>query len=52
MDALKKSILCYQVSNTRSIGPCILTMRMAFEKFKEFPGLALKFVSSGYSVFV
>lgn len=51
MDALKKSILAYQVSNTRSIGPCILTMRMAFDKFKEFPGLALKFVSDGYSVY-
>ncbi len=51
MDALKKSILGYQVSNTRSIGPCILTMRMAFAKFKEFPGLALKFVSDGYSVY-
>ena len=51
MDALKKSILGYQVSNTRSVGPCILSMRMAFEKFKEFPGLALKFVSDGYSVY-
>lgn len=51
MDALKKSILGYQVSNSRSIGPCILTMRMAFAKFKEFPGLALKFVSDGYSVY-
>ena len=51
MDALKKSILGYQVSNTRSIGPCILAMRMAFDKFKEFPGLALKFVSDGYSVY-
>lgn len=51
MDALKKSILGYQVSNTRSIGPCILAMRMAFDKFKEFPGLNLKFVADGYSVY-
>ncbi|MBZ2174718.1 transposase [Schnuerera sp. xch1] len=51
MDALKKSILGYQVSNTRSIDPCILAMRMAFQKFKEFPGLNLKFVSNGYSVY-
>lgn len=51
MDALKKSILGYQVSNTRSIGPCILAMRMAFDKFKNFPGLNLKFVADGYSVY-
>ncbi len=37
MDACKKPILAYQVSDTRAIGPCILTMRMAFDKFKEFP---------------
>lgn len=51
MDALKKSVLGYQVSNTRSIGPCILAMRMAFEKFKKFPGLKLNFISDGYSVY-
>lgn len=51
MDAIKKSILGYQVSDTRAIGPCILAMRMAFSKFKEFPGKALKFVSDGYSVY-
>lgn len=37
MDACKKSILGYQVSDSRSIGPCVLAMRMAFEKFEEFP---------------
>ena len=37
MDALKKSILGYQVSGTRDVGPCILAMRMAFSKFKTFP---------------
>lgn len=51
MDALKKSILGYQVSGTRDVGPCILAMRMAFSKFKEFPGKALKFVSDGYSAY-
>ncbi|WP_243124383.1 transposase [Clostridium sp. AWRP] len=30
MDAYKKSILGYQVSNTSSVGPCILAMHMAF----------------------
>jgi transposase-like protein/rubredoxin len=51
MDAIKKSILGYQVSNTRDVGPCILAMRMAFSKFKEFPGKALKFISDGYSAY-
>lgn len=51
MDALKKSILGYQVSNSRDTGPCILAMRMAFAKFKEFPGKALRFVADGYTAY-
>ena len=51
MDACKKSILGYQVSDTRAVGPCILAMRMAFDKFKNFPGKALKFVADGYSAY-
>ena len=51
MDACKKSILGYQVSDTRSVGPCILAMRMAFEKFKTFPNKALKFIADGYSAY-
>nr|WP_242984070.1 hypothetical protein [Clostridium putrefaciens] len=41
MDAIKKSILGYQASFTRDTVPCILTMRMAFDKFKEFAGILL-----------
>lgn len=51
MDACKKSILGYQVSDTRSVGPCILSMRMAFEKFKTFPNRALRFIADGYSAY-
>lgn len=51
MDACKKSILGYQVSDTRSVGPCILAMRMAFDKFKNFPQKALKFIADGYSAY-
>lgn len=51
MDACKKSILGYQVSDTRAVGPCILAMRMAFEKFKVFPQSALRFVVDGYSAY-
>jgi transposase-like protein len=51
MDACKKSILGYQVSNTRAVGPCILAMRMAFDKFQSFPGKSLKFIADGYSAY-
>ena len=51
MDACKKSILGYQVSDTRAVGPCILAIRMAFDKFKTFPGKALKFIADGYSAY-
>lgn len=51
MDACKKSILGYQVSDTRSVSPCILAMRMAFDKFKEFPGKVLKFIADGYTAY-
>lgn len=51
MDACKKSILGYQVSHTRSVGPCILAMRMAFEKLKLLPSKALKFIADGYSAY-
>lgn len=45
MDAIKKSILGYRNSDSRDTTPCILAMRMAFDKFKTFPGKALKFVA-------
>lgn len=50
MDKVSRSILGYQVSASRDVGPCILTMRMAFDKFKEFPGKALRFIADGYTV--
>lgn len=37
MDAAKRSIIGYQVSDNRGVGPCILTMRMAFRNLKELP---------------
>ncbi len=36
---------------TRDIGPCVLAMRMAFEKFKIFPGKALEFAADGYTTY-
>lgn len=49
MDAIKKSILGYRSSNSRDTVPCIFAMRMAFDKFKVFPGNALKFVADAYN---
>ena len=51
MDAIKKSILGYQASFSRDTGPCILTMRMAFDKYKEFPGKSLRFIADGYTAY-
>lgn len=51
LDKVSRSILGYWVSMSRDVGPCILAMRMAFDKFKEFPGKALKFVADGYSAY-
>lgn len=52
MDACKKSILGYQVSDTRAVCPCILAMRIAFDKFKNFLGKALKFIADGYTTYL
>ena len=52
IDAMTRSILGYRVSLSRDVGPCILAMRMAFAKFKIFPGKALKFVADGYTAYL
>ena len=49
MDAIKKSILGYRSSDSRDTVPCILAMRMAFDKFKKFPAKSLKFIADGYT---
>ena len=50
MDAAKRSIIGYQVSDNRGIGPCILAMRMAFRHFKELPE-KFRFIADGYSAY-
>ena len=44
------TIIGYQVSNNRSVGPCILAMRMALRHFKELPK-NFKFIADGYSAY-
>jgi len=50
MDALSRSIIGYQVSDNRSVGPCILAMRMAFKYVKELPK-GFKFIADGYPAY-
>jgi len=50
MDAASRSIIGYQVSDNRGVGPCILTMRMALRHFKELPD-KFKFIADGYSAY-
>lgn len=51
MDAIKKSILGFAVSSERTLEPCMLAMRRAFSRFKVFPGMNLKFIADGYSIY-
>ena len=50
MDAAKRSLIGYQVSDNRGVGPCILAMRMAFRKLTELPK-NFKFIADGYSAY-
>ncbi len=50
MDAVSRSILGYQVSDNRSVGPCILAMRRAFRHLKELPK-NFRFIADGYSAY-
>jgi transposase-like protein len=50
MDVAKRSILGYQVSDNRGVGPCILAMRMAFRHFKELPN-GFRFIADGFSAY-
>jgi transposase-like protein len=50
MDAISRSIIGYQVSDNRGVGPCILAMRMAFKHLKELPS-NFKFIADGYSAY-
>ena len=50
MDAAKRSIIGYQISDNRGVGPCIMAMRMAFKHLKELPE-KFKFIADGYSAY-
>lgn len=50
MNAATRSILGYQVSYNRGVGPCILAMRMAFHGLSKLTK-NFKFVADGYSAY-
>ena len=50
MDAVSRSIIGYQLSDNRGVGPCIMAMRMAFKHLKELPE-KFKFIVDGYSAY-
>ena len=50
MDAATRSIIGYQISDNRGVGPCILAMRMAFSGLKKLPE-NFKFIADGYSAY-
>jgi transposase-like protein len=51
IDAVSRAVIGYRVSETRSVGPCIMAMRMAFQHLKELPE-NFRFIADGYSSYV
>lgn len=50
MDAVSRSILGYQISDNRGVGPCIMAMRMAFRHLAKLPE-KFRFIADGYSAY-
>jgi transposase-like protein len=50
MDAVSRSVIGYKVSDNRSVGPCILAMRMAFKNILSISE-KFNFIADGYSAY-
>ena len=50
MNTASRAVIGYQVSDNRSVGPCIMAMRMAFQHLKELPE-NFRFIADGYSAY-
>lgn len=50
MDFISRSIIGYQVSDNRGVGPCILAMRMALRRIEKLPE-NFRFIADGYSAY-
>ena len=46
-----RAVIGYQVSDNRTVGPCIMAMRMAFQHMTELPK-NFRFIADGYSAYV
>jgi transposase-like protein len=51
MDAASRSLIGYRVSDNRSVGPCIMAMRMAFDKLRNRLPEGFRFIADGYSAY-
>ena len=50
INAATRAVIGYQISDNRSVGPCIMAMRMAFQHMKELPR-HFRFIADGYSAY-
>ncbi len=50
MDVASRAIIGYQLSDNRGVGPCIMAMRMAFQRIKELPE-NFRFIADAYSAY-
>lgn len=50
INAATRAIIGYRVSSERTVGPCIMAMRMAFQHIKEIPK-GFRFIADGYSAY-
>ena len=50
VDVVSRAIIGYRVSDTRSVGPCIMAMRQAFRLLKRIPE-GFRFIADGYSAY-
>lgn len=50
MDAAKRSIIGYRVSDSQRVSPCIMAMSMAFQHFHELPK-NFRFIADGFSTY-
>lgn len=50
MDVASRAIIGYQLSDNRGVGPCIMAMRMAFQRVKEIPE-HFRFIADAYSAY-
>ena len=51
INAATRAVIGYQVSDNRGVGPCIMAMRMAFDKLKNALPEGFRFIADGYSAY-